>query len=73
MSRGGDEFGHNLESWAPISLRQAGAMARINASVHPHDSDEFKSWIAASQRYERAARLADENARELHGFPGDDS
>lgn len=69
----GDEFGHNLDGMMPNALREMGAIARLNASNHPHDSDEFRSWIAASQRYERAARLADEDPREIHGFAGDDS
>lgn len=68
-----DELGYNLDGIAPNPLREMGRMARLNASNHPHDSEKFRKWVACSQRYERAARLADENPRETHGFPGDDS
>lgn len=67
-----ETFGRNLEGMSPNALREMGAVARLNASLWPHDSDEFRGWIAASQRYERAARLADADPREIHGFPGDD-
>ena len=68
-----DTFGRNLEGMSSLALKQMGEMARLNASFHPHDSDQFRGWIKASQRYERAARLADEDPRETHGFSGNDS
>lgn len=54
-------------------LRELAAMARLLASQFPLDSREFRSWIALSGRCEHAARHADKNAREIHGFEGDDT
>lgn len=62
----------NLAGVPSKPLREMGVMARLNASLHAHDSSEFHEWIKLSGRYERLARIADENAREIHGFPGDD-
>lgn len=54
-------------------LRELAVIARTNAELYPPTSREFRSWIALSGRYEHAARKADKNARDIHGFEGDDS
>lgn len=68
-----DEMGYLDGDTPSRPLRELAAMARLNASNYQHDSREFRSWIALSGRCEHAARHADTNAREIHGFEGDDT
>lgn len=68
-----DAMGYLAADTPSGPLLELAAVAKCLAEQYPPGSREFRSWTALAGRYEYAARKADKNARETHGFAGDDT